>query len=325
MADKINPNDITALILADRPVEGWEDAFRPMAQIAGTTMIKKQIATLRKAGLSSLVVLTGYQHEALERHLAHLSVTCLFHPHFRDNDPILSLQEACRQLFENQAGEEKEKSLLVLPVDAPLFSPDTVKDLLSEPGDAVIPVSSDREGVPVVLRGAAIKCLVHAKGGEKLTDFLRENECSLSCMETEDEGCFLRYHSPEDYERMQKYAADQKTANSLTFHCKISLQKQEDFFGPGTACFLNMVDSKGSMLAACEEMHMSYSKGWKMVRQVEEQMGFPFLIRQTGGKDGGSSKLTEEGRDFVKRYLALQADLRRTAEAFFSLYFSDFQ
>ena len=90
------------------------------------------------------------------------------------------------------------------------------------------------------------------------------------------------------------------------------------------ACSLALLLA-ASMLAACQEMNMSYSKGWKMAKSVEDEMGFPFLIRQAGGSSGGSSRLTDEGREFIRRYQALQRDAYKTAEAFFSLYFSDFQ
>ena len=320
MAEQKNTTFPVALILADRPVEGWEDAFRPMARIAGTTMIKKQIASLRKAGVTSLYILTGFQHEALERHVVHLGVTCLYQPHFRDDDPLSSLQTALRD-----PALAAEDELFVLPADTSLFLPKTLTEMAEKKGDAVVPCSDERTGFPLLLRKKAMEALLAGKEGEKILEILSGDKLKLCRFETEDEGCFLRFLTDEDYERMTAYAEQQKTSNALSFNLKVSLFREEDFFGPGTAHFLELVDSKGSMLAACEEMQMSYSKGWKMVRQVEEQMGFPFLIRQTGGKDGGSSRLTEEGRDFVRRYTALKNDLKRTAEAFFSLYFSDFQ
>ena len=52
-------------------------------------------------------------------------------------------------------------------------------------------------------------------------------------------------------------------------------------------------------------------------------MGFPFLERRAGGADGGNSRLTEDGRAFLMAYLAMQADVERSANAFFHLYFDE--
>ena len=61
------------------------------------------------------------------------------------------------------------------------------------------------------------------------------------------------------------------------------------------------------MLSACQVQGISYSKAWKMVKLAEEQLGLTFLERQTGGSGGGSSSLTEEGRQFIARYRLLTA------------------
>ena len=62
-----------------------------------------------------------------------------------------------------------------------------------------------------------------------------------------------------------------------------------------------------------------------MVNKVEKEMGFPFLDRCNGGKKGGSSTLTEEGRLFIERYQAMTRDMRRISQNFFDVYFKDFQ
>ena len=77
--------------------------------------------------------------------------------------------------------------------------------------------------------------------------------------------------------------------------------------------------------AAAAKMQMSYSKSWKMVNKVEKEMGFPFLNRCNGGKSGGSSTLTEDGRLFMERYHAMMKDMERISQNFFDTYFSDFQ
>ena len=69
-------NGTGALITAAGRYDGM-DEFRPMLKLTGSTLIQKEIDTLRKAGASPIVVVTGYEGEQLERHLSHRGVVCI--------------------------------------------------------------------------------------------------------------------------------------------------------------------------------------------------------------------------------------------------------
>ena len=62
-------------------------------------------------------------------------------------------------------------------------------------------------------------------------------------------------------------------------------------------------------------------KGWKILREAEKQLGFPLLFSRSGGSDGGSSKLTPKGEEFLKRYVKMEEDLKKEGERLFELYF----
>ena len=64
----------------------------------------------------------------------------------------------------------------------------------------------------------------------------------------------------------------------------------EKFFGEGPARLLRGVEEHGSLRAAAMSMDMAYTKALKLIR------------RSTGGRDGGGSCLTEEGKEWLQRY-----------------------
>ena len=76
------------------------------------------------------------------------------------------------------------------------------------------------------------------------------------------------------------------------------------FFGEGPCRLLRCVEKTGSLRAAAMEMEMAYSKASKILKQAEENLGFPLTARSTGGKDGGGSVLTPEGLQFLQQYEA---------------------
>ena len=78
----------------------------------------------------------------------------------------------------------------------------------------------------------------------------------------------------------------------------------EKFFGEGPARLLHNVAQTGSLRAAAMSMDMAYTKALKLIRNAENALGYPLIRRSTGGKDGGGSCLTEEGKEWLQRYEA---------------------
>jgi len=95
-------------------------------------------------------------------------------------------------------------------------------------------------------------------------------------------------------------------------------------FGPGVAELLTRIDRCQSLRLATEEMGMSYSKAWSKLAECEEALGFPLLERMVGGRHGGSSLLTREGRKMLERYRRLEQELAEAGRRAQGLHFSDF-
>lgn len=78
----------------------------------------------------------------------------------------------------------------------------------------------------------------------------------------------------------------------------------EKFFGNGPAQLLHEIENTGSLRAAAISMNMAYTKALKILKQAESSLGFPLTIRSVGGKDGGGSQLTPEGKEWLAQYEA---------------------
>ena len=78
----------------------------------------------------------------------------------------------------------------------------------------------------------------------------------------------------------------------------------EKFFGEGPARLLRGIERTGSLRAAAMSMNMAYTKALKLLSHAENALGFPLTTRTTGGKSGGGSALTPEGKAWLARYEA---------------------
>ena len=99
---------------------------------------------------------------------------------------------------------------------------------------------------------------------------------------------------------------------------KIWLKKDEDkVFGKGPRELLARTDQMGSLSKAASSMHMSYSKAWNLVSNLESAIGFKILDKKAGGANGGSSSLTDEGKALIAKYDRLEKEIE---EAIFKIY-----
>ena len=78
----------------------------------------------------------------------------------------------------------------------------------------------------------------------------------------------------------------------------------EKFFGEGPARLLRGIEEKGSLRGAALSMGMAYTKALTLLKNAETALGFPLVIRTAGGKAGGGSILTQDGKEWLVKYEA---------------------
>lgn len=76
----------------------------------------------------------------------------------------------------------------------------------------------------------------------------------------------------------------------------------EKFFGEGPYRLLLAIEETGSLRSASKSMGLAYSKAFYMIKNAEEALGFPLTSRTTGGRSGGGSTITPEGKEWLKKY-----------------------
>ncbi|MDR0382469.1 MAG: LysR family transcriptional regulator [Spirochaetaceae bacterium] len=95
------------------------------------------------------------------------------------------------------------------------------------------------------------------------------------------------------------------------------------FCGPGMIKLIEAIQETGNVRKACEDIQMSYSKGWKLLNLLETCLMYPVTERQQGGKGGGNARLTEAGIAFLKKYRAFEAECQEAVEKLFDSYYAN--
>ena len=81
-------------------------------------------------------------------------------------------------------------------------------------------------------------------------------------------------------------------------------EQGQKFFGEGPFRLLRGVEETGSLRAASMQMNMAYTKALKLLKNAEKALGYQLTMRTTGGRDGGGSRLTPQGEEWLKQYEA---------------------
>lgn len=114
------------------------------------------------------------------------------------------------------------------------------------------------------------------------------------------------------------------TTNSLhnfNYQNKTIVFRNTPTFGAGVARIMELVKETNSLSEAYKLMGLSSSKGWKIIKRAEEDLGFSLFTSVIGGKGGGQSTLSEEGEDLLNRYNSFVEELNIESEKIFKKYF----
>lgn len=79
-------------------------------------------------------------------------------------------------------------------------------------------------------------------------------------------------------------------------------------FGKGLAQLLARVDKWGTLQKAAKAENMSYRYAWEMVRKAERHLGKTLLVRRVGGRGGGDSQLSPDGRLLLEAFRQLSEE-----------------
>ena len=102
----------------------------------------------------------------------------------------------------------------------------------------------------------------------------------------------------------------------------ISIMGTEPVLTVETAQLLEMIDHTQSIANACACVHISYSKGWNLLKRMEREAGFALIERYAGGEGGGGSHLTAQGKAFLENYQAYCRDIAAYARQQFAKRFT---
>ena len=285
--------------------------FKPMLSIGSISVAQRVVATLSQAGVSKIVMVTGYNATVLERHLAGNGIIFLRNEEYETTQMFDSVKIGLHYLL------GKCDKILFTPVDVPLFTAKTVKAILDSGAELACPMCEGKQGHPILIGNHLIPEILADCGEQGLKGAMDRCSVPLKRIDVADFGTIHDADTPEDFSALVEYHNSQLVRPVVN----VSLNKEKPFFDSKIAMLLMLVDETKSVRAAGQRMQLSYSSCWNIIRTLESQLSYTLIERSQGGAGGSTSVLTDRGKLLLERYNAYEKLLKEQANDLYDQYF----
>ena len=89
---------------------------------------------------------------------------------------------------------------------------------------------------------------------------------------------------------------------------------ERKFLGGDRIELLEKIDQLGSITKAAKAVGISYKNAWDTLNTINNMAERPLVDRLTGGKGGGGTSLTAEGKKVISQYNAVQEELQKVLD-----------
>ena len=305
----------TGAILVAAGLSSRMGDFKPMLPFGDSTIVLHIVSMLKKLGVDPIVIVTGYRAEELEEHLSHADVRFIKNERYEKTQMFDSIILGIHAIS-GDCGR-----ILIMPADIPAIMPETMRQVLMTDAPIVRTVYHEEAGHPVILYTEVAETLCSYQGDRGMRGAIRESGIPITNVEVEDEGVCRDVDTKQEYEELLEWNYQRGEGYPIRPKVQVRLTANKAFFGPGVYQLLELVGQTGSLQEACFRMSLSYSKGSKMVKEAERQLGFPLAQRWAGGAGGGGSKLTEEGKRLLENYRQMLEEVQESTEQIYQKYF----
>lgn len=199
-----NNNTGIAAVILSAGYSSRMKRFKPLLPVGETTAVQKLIHSVKDAGIGRIVTVTGYSRELLQPVLDSEGCIEAYNADY-DSGMFSSIKTGISkagELYPDAAG------YLVMPVDCPLISGETVRTVAEHAGhdsggeDFFVPVFEGKKGHPLFVPKLYAEeiCSYDGPGGLKaITDKYWDRMVRIP---VSDEGCLLDMDTPEGYSEL---------------------------------------------------------------------------------------------------------------------------
>jgi molybdate transport system regulatory protein len=116
----------------------------------------------------------------------------------------------------------------------------------------------------------------------------------------------------------------ERDAAPLQIRSKIWIERHDDVvLSEWRVDLLEAIDATGSLSRAAAQMDVPYRTAWERVKETEAAVGVRLLESESGGAEGGGSRLTPAARDLCRRFRRVSGGIQEVVSRRFAAEFGE--
>ena len=300
-------NTAALVIAAGLPM--YDSMPAAMFNVGSVSTAQHMISAFEKAGGAEIFLVTDDATKKLEKQLSATSsmfIRC-------DGSPLEAAKKAIVALPKHYA------RILVCLCNRPLILPDTLTRLLSVREDMAVLSYKGSECPFYLMNMQAAEIFCADTGAKDFAEAFANLGFEKKVIDCDDAGLAISTENAAN-----EALALEKHQNALTRPViDIEICGEQMIFEPRLIKLLRLVNSLHSVRDACEMLGISYSIAWNLFNSAEDQLGYPLMRRNQGGRSGTGTELTEKGRKILAAYDSFEAELNKKMHTMYAEYFGD--
>lgn len=197
----------TGVLIAAAGMSSRMGKFKPLLPLGDATLLSHQLNKFVRMKLSPIVIVTGNEAERLERYIEEYKkqdnvqskIVCIRNEQYQSSEMFDTIKIGLNQI------KGQCDRFFVLPADIPLFSEETLREMLKSECAVCKPVFHKRGGHPLLVRSDLIERILAYTGENGLKGALQAADITVQSVEVMDEGILIDADTMEDYQKVREY------------------------------------------------------------------------------------------------------------------------
>jgi len=306
----------TGAVIVAAGLSSRMQTFKPSLPFGDSTVANNTIVKLKKLNIDPITVVVGHKSDELKNSIFFNDIRYVENERYSETQMFDSVVLGVNDIM-NLCDR-----IMIMPMDLPAILEETLIKVLSIDSELVRTTYKGRPGHPIIVTNEFAKSLVTYDGLDGLRGAMEAYEAPITNVEVDDEAVYFDIDTPEEYYKLIEWNYNRGKGYPISPQVEVKLRAREVFFDETAHKLLINIDSHNSIQQACANVGISYSKGSKIIKDIERELGFSVVEKWTGGAGGGGSSLTREGVKLVENYSKLMIDMCREMEKNYRKYFS---
>lgn len=290
--------------------------FKPALPFADSNVANYTVTKLLEVGIDPITIVTGHNEDELK--------SCIYYDGIRfvKNDNYNSTEMFDSVILGVEDIKDMCDRILIMPMDVPAILTSTIEKVLRVDAGMIRTTYKGRPGHPIVIDSGFAGTLKDYRGEDGLRGAMEESDISITNIEVDDPAVELDIDTPDEYHNLIEWNYERGKGYPISPEIHAKLKTKEIFFDSECCELLKNIREHHSLQKACAATGISYSKGSRIIKDMEWELGFPVVQKWTGGSAGGGSNVTPEGERLIENYEKFTIELKEAAEKIYNKYFA---